>query len=83
LIGVNVLKDGSDLIKSAVICLLAPHLVFRYDTCTRLKVLLVLNQAEIRLVHLSAHVLEVLENANLVLFIFPIKEGLVRVLVVL
>lgn len=79
----NILKDSTDLIESTIISLLASLSILWHQACTRSEILLVLHNSEVSFVHLARHVLKVFEDANLVLFILPIKECVIRVLIVL
>ena len=83
LVIVNILKDCADLIQSAIISLLATLAILRNQSGTWSEILFVFLYPKVSLVHLASHILEVFKDAYLVLLIFPIKESLVGVLIVL
>ena len=79
----DVPENRTNLVESAIIRFLATLAVFGHESSPRSEILLVLLKSEVCFVHLARHVFEVFEDADLVLFVIPIKEGLVRILIVL
>lgn len=82
LVAVDILKDGADLIQSAVILLLALLAVLGYCAVSSLEELFIFDQSEICLIHLSAHILEVLKDPHLILLRIFVDESSELVFVV-
>ena len=79
----NVLEDRTDLVDSAIILVLALLAVLGDCTCASLEKLLVLNQSQIGLIHLTTHIFEVIKDPSLVLLSFFCDECSILVLIVL
>ena len=75
-------ENGADLVQSTIVLDPDAALLLGDQPCTLLEILLILKVTKVGLVHLSGHLLEVLEDAYLILLSLLAQEGLIVILVV-
>lgn len=78
----DVFEYGADLIKSAVVFVFASLSIFRNCAISCLEEFLILHQPKIGLVHLTAHIFEVVKNSYFVLLSVLLQESFVAILIV-